>query len=191
MVLAPRPRLPGARRELRDVDRTNEDNSTPAQKPLATWRRAFLNVLADCANVSKAARAAEIARSWAYTCRDNDPSFLAEWDEALEEAADKLEARAWGRATFESIQYKFTKTGEPILHPLTGEPYYEHVGSDTVLMRLLEAHRPDKFKQRKELTGKDGAPLVPPPNTDNLSREDLLAVLAIRRKLAGTEGQEP
>jgi len=77
------------------------------------------------------------------------------------------------------------------MHPITGEPYYEHVGSDTILMRLLEAHKSDTYKQRKELTGANGAPLVPPPNTDSLSREDLLAILAVRRKLSATEGQEP
>ncbi|SNR92044.1 hypothetical protein SAMN06269173_11171 [Hymenobacter mucosus] len=179
--------LPG--RVVSSVDPTKPDTSTHAHKPLAVWRRAFLAVLADCANVSKAARAAEVNRQYCYECRANDPSFAEEWDNALEEATDKLEERAWTRANFADVQYKFTKTGEPILHPITGEPYYEHVGSDTVLITLLKAHRPDKYKDRKEVTGKDGAPLVPPAtDLTKLSREDKLALLAIRRKLQPKEG---
>lgn len=171
------------------MDRTKQDDPTHAQQPLATWRRAFLLALASNGNITKAAAAAEVARSWAYTCRTADPSFAEEWDEALEIAADTLEARAWRRANFEDIQYKFTKSGDPILHPVTGEPYYEHVGSDTVLITLLKAHRPEKYKDRKEVTGKDGAPLVPPADTAGLSREDLQALLAIRRKMKPQEGQ--
>jgi hypothetical protein len=169
---------------------TEHDSSTRAEKPLATWRGAFIKALSVNANVAAAARAAEVSRQHCYLCRGNDLSFAEEWDAALAIAVEGLEERAWQRARFDSIQYKFTKTGEPILHPITGEPYYEHVGSDTMLLRLLEAHKPDLYKQRKELTGKDGAPLVPPANIDNLSREDLLAVLAVRRKLAGAEGQD-
>ena len=33
--------------------------------------------------------------------------------------------------------------------------------SDTLLMFLLKGRRPEKFKDRTELTGKDGAPIVP------------------------------
>jgi len=170
------------------VDRTKQDDPTHAQQPLASWRRAFLVALASNGNITKAAAAAEVARSWAYTCRAADPSFAEDWDEALEIAADTLEDRAWRRANFEDIQYKFTKSGDPILHPVTGEPYFEHVGSDTVLITLLKAHRPDKYKDRKEVTGKDGAPLVPPSDLSRLTREDKLALLAIRRKLQPKEG---
>jgi hypothetical protein len=172
------------------VDKTNQDSSTQAHEPLAVWRRAFLDVLSDSANVSKAARAAEVARSWVYVCRENDVSFAEEWDDALVVAVEKLEERAWRRANFEDIQYKFTKSGDPIYHPETGKPYYEHVGSDTVLLALLKAHKPEKYKDRSEVTGKDGAPLVPPADTSKLSREDLLALLSIRRKMQPGEGDE-
>lgn len=182
--------LPGRAGVVSLVDRTKQDTSTPAQEPLATWRRAFLAVLAECANASKAARAAGVARSWAYQCRDNDPSFGEEWDAALEVAIDKLEEQAWRRANFEGVQYKFNKAGNPLLHPVTGEPYCEHVGSDTVLLALLKAHRPEKYKDRSEVTGKDGAPLVPPVDTSKLSREELLTLLSIRRKLQPGEGAE-
>lgn len=171
------------------MDPTKPDNPTHAPKPLATWRRAFLLALAESANVSKAARAAEVNRQYCYECRDNDPSFAEEWADALEIAVDKLEERAWNRANFEGIQYKFDKAGNPILHPVTGEAYFEHVGSDSVLLALLKAHRPEKYKDRSEVTGKDGAPLVPPADTSKLSREDLLALLSIRRKMQPGEGE--
>lgn len=146
-------------------------------------------MLADSGNVSKAARAAEVNRQYTYECRAADPSFAEEWDEALEVAVDKLEERAWRRANFEDIQYRFTKSGDPIYHPETGKPYFEHVGSDSVLLALLKAHRPEKYKDRSEVTGANGKPLVPPSDTSKLSREDLLALLAIRRKMKPDEAE--
>lgn len=129
---------------------TQPRNSTHAPKPLPVWRAAFLKALSSNANVSAAARAAEVDRSHCYKCRSDDPSFAEEWDEALVVAVEALEERAWKRAQFTEVQYKFTKSGAPILHPITGEPYYEHVGSDAVLMRLLQAHKPEAYKERTE-----------------------------------------
>ena len=47
--------------------------------------------------------------------------------------------------------------------------------SDTLLMFLLKGRRPEKFKDRHELTGKDGEPVVP---VINLSQKQGKALLA-------------
>ena len=115
---------------------------------MPVWRRGFLAALAETGNATAAARCVGVARSTPYMAAERDPDFAAEWNEAIEEATDGLEIAARKRALGENISYRFTKTGEPILHPITGEPYYEHVSSDALLTLLLKAHRPEKYKER-------------------------------------------
>jgi hypothetical protein len=170
---------------------TEPHNSTHADKPLATWRKAFIAALSINGNVSAAARAAEIDRSYCYVCRDNDASFTEEWDKALVVAIEGLEERAWKRALFSEVQYKFTKGGDPILHPVTHEPYYEHVGSDAVMLRLLEAHKPDLYKQRSAVDMNATVKTEPKYDLTKLTPAELLLIRELQRKmLASQEGSE-
>ena len=57
------------------------------------WRPAFLAMLRNAGVVRLACSAAGVSRSVAYQHRDFDPSFAAQWDEALEDACDLIEAR--------------------------------------------------------------------------------------------------
>lgn len=100
------------------------------------WFPAFLAVLRNTANVRAACEKAKIDRRTAYRNRDENESFRERWDEAVEDACDQLEAMAWLRAKGRS---------------------------DVLLIFLLKAHRPEKYRERAamELTGKDGAPLFP------------------------------
>jgi len=84
------------------------------------WRKPFLTVLAKGANVSQAAKKAGISRQAAYRAYDTDLEFQAQWDSALEEACDVLEKEAWRRALKQS---------------------------DTLLIFLLKAHRPQKYRE--------------------------------------------
>lgn len=70
-------------------------------------------------NVRAACEAAGISRQMAYLHRSTSLRFAALWDEALEDAADILEARAWVRSEV----------------------------SDTILMFMLKAHRPGKYRE--------------------------------------------
>jgi hypothetical protein len=102
-------------------------------------REAFLATLAETCNVSEAARAAKIGRRTAYEWRDDDPSFATAWDQAEQEAADKLEREAWRRAV--------EGTDKPVtFQGMITATYKEY--SDRMLELLLKAHRPDKFKER-------------------------------------------
>lgn len=114
-------------------------------------REKFLDVLRSTCNVSEAARAVGISRTTAYQHRA-DASFAIAWDEAEQEAADRLEREAWRRAaegTKKPIVYKGKITGH----------YLEY--SDRMLELLLKAHRPEKFKDRvaTELSGPQGDPI--------------------------------
>lgn len=98
------------------------------------WEQAFLSTLAQSANVHLSCHAAEISRAMAYKKREADPEFAAQWDEAIENACDLLEATALKRA---------------------------REGSDTLLIFLLKAYRASKFREtvRQEHTGANGGPI--------------------------------
>jgi hypothetical protein len=100
---------------------SDAERPTKATGPKGDWKERFLRKLAERANVSEAARLAGINRQYAYHARDQDPEFAAGWDEAVEEAVDKLEAAAWARAKKQS---------------------------DALMTLLLKAHRPEKYAER-------------------------------------------
>lgn len=119
-------------------------------KPKA-WKEPFLAELRATGNRTEAARRVGVARETAHRERKKDPAFATAWDEAVDEAVEALEYEARRRG-FEGYdepvvhQGKFTvvkdeKTGEK--HVLTIRKY-----SDTLLIRLLEANRPEKYRRR-------------------------------------------
>ena len=98
-------------------------NVTPKKgrtRQATEWRASFLTVLGKSANVSLAAKKAGISRKNAYHAYDGDEEFKSEWDSALEQACDSLEEEARRRALGQS---------------------------DTLLIFLLKAHRPGKFRE--------------------------------------------
>ena len=66
--------------------------------PPEGWRGVFLTALRETGNVSAAARRAGTSRSVCYARRRRDTAFAAAWEDALEEAADRLEMEAFRRA---------------------------------------------------------------------------------------------
>ena len=96
----------------------------------------FLECLRDSGNIRASAKAAGIPRRTAYNWRERFVTFRNEWDDAVEDACDILEETAWRRAVKES--------------------------SDRLLMFLLKAHRPDRFKERSQVehSGQDGGPIT-------------------------------
>jgi transposase-like protein len=99
---------------------------------------AFLERMRQSGNVFLSCRAAGVPRRTIYRWRDRWSTFAAEWDEAKEDAVDKLDAEAWRRATEEA--------------------------SDRLLMFLLKAHKPSVYNPIQRLshegTGEGGALLI-------------------------------
>ncbi len=110
-------------------------------------RSAFLEGLAGGASVTAACLLAGIGRRSAYDWRDSDEAFAAEWDDAVEAGTDLMEDEMRRRAV--------DGVDEPRFHD--GE-VCGHVRrySDTLLIFMLKARRPDKYKERGEVaqTGK-------------------------------------
>ncbi len=134
------------------------------------WAPRFLSALAATANVSASCLAAGIARNTVYLRRDADEGFAKRMADALEDAVDDLELEARRRARDGLRRVKFHQ-GDPILVPLFREdglpaldergaavlvPYVEHEYSDTLMIFLLKAHRPEKYREnvKVEVTGK-------------------------------------
>lgn len=89
-------------------------------KKATEWRPIFLRVLRNSGNVRAACTAAGITRQAAYKAREGSTEFAEAWADAVEDAVDGLEAVAIERA---------------------------RRSSDTLLIFLLKAHRPAKYRE--------------------------------------------
>lgn len=108
--------------------------------------RVFLKSLAECGNVSIAARQAGLNRSHVYEIRESNEQFAREWDEAMDKAIDTLEAEAWRRAR-DGVP-EFVTTGKGLVMDKEGKPVMQNRYSDTLLVTLLKAHRPERYRDR-------------------------------------------
>lgn len=88
-------------------------------------KRAFLAAFAECGEVKQAATLADISRELHYDWKANDRDYALAFSLAEEMAGDELEDEARKRAKR---------------------------GGDKLLMFLLQALKPEKYKQRKEIT---------------------------------------
>lgn len=115
-------------------------------------KRAFLDAFRLNGNVSASARAVEIDRNTPYGWAADDLDFKAAWEEAEQEAIDRLEQEARRRAEEGCL--------EPVYQGglLVG---HKQVYSDTLMVLLLKAHRPDKYRERQSIehSGPGGAPV--------------------------------
>ena len=89
--------------------------------PELTPKEAFLSALSKAANVSLACQESAISRQTAYRWKDEDKEFSSNWDQALDDGVDMLEGIALNRA---------------------------RKNSDTLMMFLLRAHKPQKYRER-------------------------------------------
>lgn len=106
----------------------------------------FLKELSETGNVSAACAAAKISRPTAYTHKREDAIFAQAWEDALESAADILEAEARRRA-YEGVSEPVFYKGQEVA---TVQKY-----SDTLLIFLLKGAKPEKYREnvKAEVTG--------------------------------------
>ena len=116
-----------------------------ATKMTLKKRRAFLACLAEFGNVSKACEAVNVSRDAIYKLRAKNKHFSNQWNEAVEVAADALEAEARRRA--HGFDEQLSHQGY-----LTGDVVKRY--SDTLLIFLLKGNKPEKFKDRFDVNSK-------------------------------------
>ena len=139
-------------------------------------RAAFLDALARIGIVGAACQAADVTRTTVYRWRAADPAFRAAWDAALDDAADVLEREAVRRATLgvrEPVYWRGEKIGEVTRY------------SDTLLLALLKARKPDTFRDRSTVQHEGSA--ASPVRVDVLDPEAQEAARALAVALARTK----
>jgi len=97
--------------------RTAKQQKTTRSHAGGRWCRAFLAALSINGNVTLSAEKAGIDRVTAYRWREKHPAFAVQWDEALEESADRLEAEARRRAelgTLKPVWYRGEHVGDEL-----------------------------------------------------------------------------
>lgn len=122
------------------------------KKKRRDWKTLFLDSLSSSPNVAAAAKAARVNRPYVYEVRGDDKEFAAAWDNAINVSLDSAEGEMYRRAVqgFDKpVFYQGTECGLVREH------------SDSLLMFLLKAHRPEKYREtiQQQLTGKDGGPI--------------------------------
>lgn len=95
-------------------------DGTLEKKP---WEEVFLNAYRQCGTVKYAAKKAKVGRTTVYRWREESTRFAKEFEDAQEDAVQELESAAWERAK---------------------------VHSDTLLIFLLKANRPEKYREKFE-----------------------------------------
>lgn len=134
---------------------TNLTRQRAREQERAKQKEKFLDTFARFGIVLMAAKAAGVSRQTPYDWYDADPVFRAGWISAKESATDLMEAEAFRRG-IQGVE-------RPVFGSRPGEGTVE-VGaireySDRLLEMMLKANRPDKYRERHEITGKDGGPI--------------------------------
>lgn len=130
-------------------------------KDLTHAQTAFLAAYSICGQVGKAAEASNTNRMFHSIWMKRHESYRKAYEIAKSIQQQMLEDEAVHRATEGLRRYKFNAKGEPLLHPVTGEPYYEDNRSDVLLIFLLKSLDPQKYRENSslEVTGADGQPI--------------------------------
>jgi formylmethanofuran dehydrogenase subunit B len=151
-----------------------------------TDKQTFLDALAKCGVVGDALKAAGIkTRITVNRWRESDEAFSAAYDEALETAADTLETEARRRAVEGVVSIKWVGKGDD------REPVEEVKYSDTLLLALLKANKPDKFAERSktELSNPDGT--FKPTNETEAAVRITALLDAARKRMEGGADSDP
>lgn len=127
------------------------DGTEPFSQISHPKKRAFLIAFSGCGNVKLSAATAQVVPHTHYDWLANDPNYAAAFATVKKQAVVALEDEAVRRATMGLRRKKFTKSGDPIMDPETGQQYEEHEYSDTLLIFLLKANDPEKFRERHEV----------------------------------------
>ena len=149
-----------------------------------TQKQEFLEELARTGIVADAMRFAGIAaRNTIYRMRDTDEQFSDAYDEAIANAADLAESELRRRAIDGVTRVKALGSGDNMT--IIEEQQY----SDTLLLALNKALKPEKFADRSktELTSPDGSMSPAAGDTQAAARIAALLEEAKRRREADSD----
>jgi len=120
-------------RKKQPTGKDGADTKRPTSLTAEKTRRVFIERLRGGYSVAAACRAAKVSREHAYTMRERDKAFAADWDSAIDEGGDTMEDR---------------------LLDIGNSPL---PGNVTSLIFLLKGRRPEKYRERSDMTNSDGS----------------------------------
>jgi hypothetical protein len=148
-------------------------------------RKVFLQMLAEYPSVTHAAAAVGVETVTVYRHKRNDPQFSVAFDDAVTAGMSLLETEAIRRAT-QGIEEKVYYKGEVID---TKRTY-----SDGLLMFVLKGRMRETYGDKRELTGKDGAPIQVDSrniilNAESMSPDARAAMRVVLEEAMGGDGE--
>lgn len=135
---------------------------TQGTRITAKQRAAFLRALMASPNVAEACKAAGVGRSAIYALKREDETFAALWEELHQTAVDDLEGEAFKLARHGTLE-PVVSAGKLICDPKTHEPLFIKRVIPALILRLLQAHRPDKYAPQAAPQGQLPLELQPDP----------------------------
>ena len=141
-----------------------DERMLAVQEQMTPWLPVFIaELLRSEGDVDAAAAVANVTVPELHALRERNKVVRAEWDRALKTIrtmrAQRLEAIAYHEAAFPARRFKFSPMGSAIMHPETGEPYFEIDRDNRLVLSLLKALDKETYADRQIVTGMDGGPV--------------------------------
>lgn len=138
-------------------------------------KKAFLDAFRVHGNVSRACRDHGINRADVYRWKEHDEEFMLGWNIAEIEATEHLEATAFDRAVNGVTQETPIYFRGTAIDSVVKTEY-----SDTLLIFLLKARAPEKYRETIKtygtVAGPNGGPIEVKQELDQGSRSTVIAV---------------
>jgi len=131
----------------------------------------FMRAYVETFSMETAAAAVGATYNQVQGQRRRDPEFKKLLDETKKRALDLLVATAWEAATKGWVREPIMYRGEQV-KDADGFPMFKRQLSERMMELLMRSHMPDIYREvrRDELTGRNGAPLIPESNTLEMAR---------------------
>ncbi len=159
--------------------------SSKTEKNKKARQDAFLAEYRLCATITHAAEIALISRQRHYKWLEKDSAYAAAFEEAKVAATDALVKEARRRA-IQGIEEPVIYQGK-LSTSSDGKPLVIRKYSDVLLIFLLKGMMPETFRERHEVTGGGGVPLIPDPGRKGLTDEKLKALIALGEQLVSSQ----
>ncbi len=134
----------------------------------------FLASFASTGNVVESARHAGIQRRTHYRWRDSDPDYAREFDLAKRQSLDIVESELYRRAVG-GIRELVLYRGKPVRDPETNGFLYRHKYSDALLVVLLKALAPEKYRESHIPPVEDDGVRIAGRSREEVIREEIAA----------------